>query len=226
MANTRLGMVARSAMGAGLALAVMVLAAVSPAMAAPAPNNCDGTGTIAVQLLALQSAQNATMMAQTDGSYTRTIRVRVFCNGDQDPPNDIGEVINAQIAFWIDLTGKDVDPNLEIYVGEKSATNAGEPVLVDAPDGFADVKLRSSDPDILDLANGQWRAKLGTSNTIVTRAFGADISSDDSPGLSGNLWAQTPELGSLALFGAGAAGMAGYALTRLRSGFGRRGRRE
>jgi hypothetical protein len=29
--------------------------------------------------------------------------------------------------------------------------------------------------------------------------------------------AETPELGSLALFGSGAAGMAGYALNRLRS---------
>jgi hypothetical protein len=195
--------------------------AVPSAGAAPAPNNCDGTGTVAVQFLALQSAQNVTMLAQPDGSYARTMRARAYCTDSADPPNDIGEVTNAQVAVWIDA-----NPGLDILVNGQSATNRDAPVLINAANGFADITISSTDPDILDVSTGQWKAKVGRNNVVIARAFNSAIPSGDAPEQSGALWAQTPELGSLALFGAGAAGMAGYALTRLRAGFGRRRPRE
>ena len=38
-----------------------------------------------------------------------------------------------------------------------------------------------------------------------------------SPGLLGDIYAETPELGSIALFGSGAMGAIGYALLRRRA---------
>jgi hypothetical protein len=218
MANTRLGMVGRSVAGFGLGLAVLVLVAVPPAAASPAPNNCDGTRTVAVDFLALSPAQNSTMMAQTDGSYARTLRARAYC---QEGANDLGEVTDAKIAVWIAAK-----PGIDVLVNGELATDAANPVVLFAANGFVDITISSTDPDILNIANGQWKATVGRHHFTVVEAFGSSIPTFAQPHTDAALWAQTPELGSLALFGAGAAGMAGYALTRLRAGFGRRGRRE
>jgi hypothetical protein len=53
-------------------------------------------------------------------------------------------------------------------------------------------------------------------------ALPVEINAANDPWSSGPSPAQTPELGSLALFGTGAASMAGYVLVRVRAGRGRR----
>jgi hypothetical protein len=69
-------------------------------------------------------------------------------------------------------------------------------------------------PQNVNLSQIQWFANIGGSGV---QAFNGWVSSGSSPLQLGNILARTPELGSLALFGAGAAGMAGYAVTRFRA---------
>lgn len=194
-----------------LGVSTLAVVTTSPAAASPAPNNCDGTGTLAVELLGLRSAVNATMMAQTDGSYATNVQVRVFCTSDTGA--DIGEVSNAQVAIWIELAPGRTGV---IKINGQVATEAA-PATISAPEGIVEVTISSTDPNILNIAQGEWRAKVGYEWSAVASAFGTAVDPGDSPLMRGTLWAQTPELSSLALFGTGAAGMAGYALTRMRA---------
>jgi hypothetical protein len=53
-------------------------------------------------------------------------------------------------------------------------------------------------------------------------ALPVEVNAVGDPWNAGPSPAQTPELGSLALFGTGAASIAGYVLVRVRAGRGRR----
>lgn len=159
------------------------------------------------------------MMAQSDGTYDRALRSRVYSKAGD---SDLGEVADTKIAVWIDAK-----EGLDIKVNGMLATDSDNPVHELAPNGFAEnITISSTDPDILDIANGQWKATIGRHHFSVVEVFGSELATFDQPRTDAALYTQTPELGNLALFGAGAGRMAGYALTRLRTGFGRRGRRE
>src|SRR5438270_421187 len=77
-------------------------------------------------------------------------------------------------------------------------------------------------PFALSLPAGVYSADVATDIELVTAAWGTPLldpvtGSTLHPGTFGDVLAQTPELDSLVLFGLGAAGMASYALTRIRS---------
>ena len=193
----------RNAAVAALAAAAMTLLLGGTALADPAPNNC-GAPSMAtgVQFLTLQSASNLTLFAQSDGSFTADVRVRVFCT---DGGVDIGEVIGSRIQIGTTV------PNTT--VNGLTATSPAA-AAIDVPTGITTLHLRSTDPG---LSATQWFARVGSDTVTISLAFDQSVSSGDSPVQIGRVFAQTPELDSLMLFGAGATGFAVYALTRRRA---------
>jgi hypothetical protein len=172
------------------------------AMADRAPNNCgDASMATGVQFLTLQPAQNLTLFQQSDGSFTTDVRVRVFC---MKAGVDLGEVTGSQIRISTTV------PNTT--VNGIDATGIG--ATINIPSGIASLQLRSTNPG---LSSSQWWARVGSDTMSVSLAFDQAVSADDSPVQIGRVFAQTPELGSLLLFGSGAAGFAGYAITRRRA---------
>jgi hypothetical protein len=82
--------------------------------------------------------------------------------------------------------------------------------------------FRITAPDTL-LPDGVASMAVGTHLEVVAEGYGTPLidpvtGATLKPGTFGDVLAQTPELGSVALFGSGALGMAGYALMRLRAG--------
>jgi hypothetical protein len=153
-------------------------------------------GSVKVEFLGVGTS-NTIIMEQIDGNYEGQVRVRVYCGAD-------GQLIpNATVDMSTDV------PNSTV-----NGLPATDPAAVSLsiPSGEQLVTLRSTDPDL-----SGWKAKVGTNTVTVTGAYGQSLNPSDYPTASGAIWAQTPELGSLALFGSGAAGMAGYVLTRLRA---------
>ncbi len=193
---------ARAGWVAALGLASIVFSGASPAAA---QGTCLDGSTPLVEFLGVGTS-NSVMFAQVSGGYEGQVRVRVYCgaNGSLVP--------NATVTFSTTVPGTTVN-------GEDATDLDG--VEIQLPIGELLVTVFSLDPSLTG-----WKAKVGTNTVTVTGAYGQGILPSEYPTATGQIWAQTPELGSLALFGAGAAGMAGYAMTRMRAGFGRRGRRE
>jgi hypothetical protein len=186
---------------AALATAALTVLLGGAALADTAPNNCgDPSMVTGVQFLSLQSAQNLTLVAQADGTFTADVQVRVFCKRGSV---DIGDVAGSKIQVSTTV------PNTSI-----NGVDASSPVTIDVPTGLTTVHISSTNPG---LAAHQWFARVGSDTTFVSIAFDRSVSFDDSPVQIGRVFAQTPELDSLVLFGAGAVGMGGYALSRLRA---------
>lgn len=185
------------------ATCLLTLGAVGVASADPTPVNCgESDMSIGVQFLGLQSVQNLTLTAQPDGTFATDVKVRAFCVRDNV---DIGNVANAEVRVWTSVTNTTAN-------GQNAVFPHG--AVISMPDGTAVVRLVSTDPG---LADGQWFARVGSQFMIVTTAFGSGVERYGSPFQGGSVFARTPELSSLALFGVGGFGAAGYALTRLRA---------
>jgi hypothetical protein len=152
--------------------------------------------------------QNTTLMAETDGvHYQGDVLVRVTCSGVLVP--------GATVELKSDITA----PDDEIYIPGTGWVSLAQPQQITLPTGELLVSLRTKTPNFKP---GEWKVKIGSQTATVIGAPGLVVPYGGGPEATGKLWAQTPELSSLALFGTGAAGMAGYALTRLRAFRGRR----
>jgi hypothetical protein len=198
----------RTGRAAILGASFLALVSASPAAAQAA---CQDGSNVRVEFLGVGTSSSI-LMAQTDGThYQGNVRVRVYCEGD-------GALIpNSTIQLTTNTTAPG-DAVFNPLTGQwESLAN---PVQVFLPTGELVVSLRTDDPNF---APGQWKAFIGSNTVTVTGAFGVPVATGGYPIATGGLWAQTPELSSLALFGTGAVGMAGYALTRLRARSGRRG---
>lgn len=194
----------RTGWAAVLGASSLALVAVSPA-AADGDCPVDQIGIV---------ASNSTLMAQTDGTWFQgEIEIQVFCKKKSTL------IPNSTIQIMSDTTKSGGD---EVLNDEGKWIPLEDPAaaIISVPTGQRLISIRTTDPNF---KVGDWRVKVGTHTVKVASANGVPMDIDDMAWAGGNVWAQTPELGSLALFGTGAAGMAGYALTRLRA---RRGRRD
>jgi hypothetical protein len=193
----------RAVQGLVVAIGLTGLASVS-SLPVAAQSACQGSGgEVLVEFLGAGTS-NTVLMQQQSGAYEGEVRVRVYCGLT-------GEVIpNAQVEIESTLPGDAVlDPTTGNWVPMSS------PVAISVPAGERLITIRSSDP-LLSAPN--YRARVGTSTVTVVGAFGQALPGNEFPTATGMIWAQTPELGSLALFGAGAASLVGYGLTRMRAG--------
>jgi hypothetical protein len=190
----------RSTLRRGLAVVVGVAGiGVVGVVPVSAQSACGGPGNVAVEFLGVGTSN--TILMEQAGGFQGDVRVRVYCGTD-------GSLVpNSTVALSTSV------PNSSVIL-PSGTHDATEPAVatVPLPTGEALISIRSSDPNL----NG-WKAKVGTNTVTVTGAYGTNLNPSDYPTASGALWAQTPELSSLALFGSGALGMAGYGLARLRA---------
>jgi hypothetical protein len=196
MLNRNRGHVQRAA-AAVVGLASLGVVSTIPVSAQSA---CQDGSNVLVEFLGAGTS-NTIMFEQTDG-FQGDVRVKVYCGADNTP------VPNATVTLSTTV------PNSFVIVPGGAPQPATSPAtaIVSVPTGDTLVTLKSSDPDLTG-----WKAKVGTNTIVVTGAYGTSLAENDYPTATGQLYAQTPELSSLALFGSGALGMAGYGLTRLRA---------
>lgn len=194
---------ARAGWGAVIGLVSMMAVAASPAAAQSSA--CLNGSNVIVQFLGTGTG-NTIIFEQLNGEFQGQVRVFVFCNADfQLVPNSM-----VTLTSTIPNSFVLADPANNTWVPASTGAQ------VSLPSGTGLITIKSANPNLTG-----WQAQVGSTTVTVTQAFGQPLSTI-LPTAQGGVWAQTPELGSLALFGAGAAGMAGYALTRLRAGIGRR----
>lgn len=195
------GPTGRIVRGAVLGLIGMALAAATPAAAQTAYTTAEcraqtgsnGKQKGQVTVHFAQGSGDVTLIAQGPAFIAR-VEVRVECKVAGDV---LGLVTDAAVVFSTTVPNATFD-----------GLPSGVSILV--PGGTSTVTMSSTDPG---LAAGQVSAQVGTETVTLVGSTNFDRE---------NVYARTPELGSLALFGAGAAGMASYGLTRLRAGRRRR----
>jgi hypothetical protein len=177
--------------------------AAAPAAADQSACNSDPSN-IQVEFLGL-GASNAVLVLGGDGYYTGNIMVHVYCGIDNSP------VTGAAVSMWTSLPGSAIyDPS---NGGWDDATVSSNPAIVNVPTGDQQITLRTSQPNL-----SGWNARVGSDTIAVTEAYGQSVPANDGdPSVHNGIWAQTPELDSLSLFGAGTAGLIGYALLRRRA---------
>jgi hypothetical protein len=234
--------IARVAWGPVFGLAALALVGVSP-VAAQSTGTCVSGSTIQVWLINLTQDQDGhqgiILTSQPDGSFSGTFQVQVVCSTGPTL------VTNAQVgicsviptdptassslrvsAVGFDPTGVNPSVNTPPETANCSIDSngvvTGQAANVNLPYGIANVTITSSDP----LPANTDFAWVGREGVIVTSAYGQSLqvgststttTYSTTPAFSPGIWAQTPELDSLLLFGSGAAGMAGYAIMRLRA---------
>jgi hypothetical protein len=179
-------------------LAGVALLSATPAAA---QGSCMSGGAIQVEFLGVGTS-NTIIMEQIDGAFQGDVLVKVYCSLDGSP------IPNAQISMETTVPNSFVSYPSGSPWQPATDPSAATMVLLS---GQGQVTIRSNDPGL----NG-WKAVVGATTVTVTGVGGQVFAASDYPSAGGKIWAQTPELGSIALFGAGAAGMAGYALARLR----------
>jgi hypothetical protein len=141
----------------------------------------------------------------------------MYCRRASDGAN-LGDIPTASVSITIRNPNTFAVSPLFTVTGV-GANPGGNPAVIGPFDGTTAFTV--SAPATL-LPDGTYAADVGVYFDVVSFAWGGTLtdtttSSTLRPGTFGDVLAPTPELWSLALFGAGAAGMASYALTRLRS---------
>jgi hypothetical protein len=203
------GKIKQSLMSAGFhsAAAIATLALVSASLwlwtaspAAAQSTAClNGTGVL-VEFLGVGTS-NTIIMEQIDGAYQGDVRVHAYCGLDgQNVPNAT-ITISTTVANSFILLG-----------GTWQPATAPASVAIFLPTGEAVITIRSTNPNLTG-----WKAMVGTNTVTVTGAYGQPLPDNAYPTASGSIWAQTPELASIALYGTGALGLAGIMLARLRA---------
>lgn len=222
---------ARQALGVALAVFGLTLIAVGPVGAAAtaqpqlisASDCASQSGQTAVQSVAISPGGTTVLHQELDGYFRAYGTISVFCLA----PNgtNLGGIPDAQVKIAVNPSGPGISASMVSVAAQGGVATTsldpstpGNPVLVGPFSGTVSVVL-SAPSNILP--PGIALGAIGFKVQIVEAAWGGPLEGPGGfglgPGSFGNVLAQTPELGSLALFGAGAAGMAGYALTRLRS---------
>jgi hypothetical protein len=168
-----------------------------------AASACDAA-QIQVEFLGV-GASNTVLVLGGDGYYKGDVLVHVYCGIDNS------DVTNAIVTMWTTVNGSAVfDSGSSSW---NSATDKNNPVSISVPTGSQKITIRALDPGLTG-----WKASVGSDTVTVTQAFGQSVTGTGGfPNANAGIWAQTPELDSLSLFGAGTVGLIGYALLRRRA---------
>lgn len=185
------------------ASATLLGAGAVPAAASLAPVNCAAPNyQIGLAFVGMSAAQNIVLQQRPDLTYAGQVTVRVFC---MQGTTDLGEVANAQVAITTSAPGVSFD-------GQPATSTT--PATISLPLGIKVVDI-VADQDTL--APDQFFARVGGDTISTVAAYGSSVPAGYNLTMTGNLFAATPELDSLVLFGTGGLGLAGYALLRRRA---------
>jgi hypothetical protein len=187
---------------AAMGLLAMGLVSAAPASAQQVATSCDQSNE-SLGLAVEPAGTKVTVTAQADGTFTGSLFIRVYC-WDFVNDVDLGNVPNAQVSITTSALRTTFD-------GEPATDTQG--ALINLPTGSASIPVVTTDPALSGLAFGQ----IGFNTVVDTMAFGTPVSTSDQFTWTGKIFAQTPELDSLVLFGSGGASLAGYLLLRRRS---------
>ena len=195
-------------------LGVFGLAVISAMPASAAVTSCADTNSIK-----LQPSQDITLRPDTSGAYVGSATVTAYC-GTTTPGNELA--------------------GLTVNVSADRASTAPSDLMVSLNGGAA-VNLTVAPTETLlatETTDSAGNLVLNISASSVSTPDLAAVSQPigfhfemgvSAPGgapeylpLGGRIFAATPELDSIALFGTGAMGMAGYAIMRLRAARARR----
>jgi hypothetical protein len=162
----------------------------------------------------LQSAGDIVMTLQPDGSFQGTGLIEVFCKGPTGA--DLGGIQGAKVQIA-------ATPDAGV-VTTFLINNVPGPVVIGPFDSSASFTLTSHTPNLNLQVSADPNADgaIGSHTETVIAAFGQTLTGDHPISQEGGIFAATPELDSIALFGTGATGMAGYVLMRMRAARGRR----
>jgi hypothetical protein len=203
------------------------LLAATPVSAAPISSQACGQAQpgnqIAVRAVAISQGETITLFQTLDGTFQGQGTIEVFCKAPDG--SSLGEISDAQVKITVNANDGynsnmfQVSALNGVGVTDVSSSRPGNPVLIGPFTGRATF-LISSPSSLLEA--GISADDVATDIQVVTQAWGAPLTDPATgvtlrPGTFGDILAQTPELDSLALFATGAAGMAGYGLTRLRA---------
>ncbi len=177
----------------GAALTVLTALACLPMMARAQSTSCLDDGDVMVEFLGVGTS-NTILMERVDGAFQASVLLRVHCGLDGKLVPDARVKISTSVP----------NSSVQVHNGWQPATDPNF-VEVSVPTGERMIVIRSSDPQLVG-----WRAYVGSSTGTVTLGLGG------YPMASELIWAQTPELDSLTLFGSAIAGMAVLAASRLR----------
>ncbi|MBV9893817.1 MAG: hypothetical protein JO020_06595 [Chloroflexi bacterium] len=180
------------------------------------------------------------------GGFSGTFQVQVVCagpNGNQPVTGatvDICAVLaNPVTNATLRVSGVGFDPSgaqssvnspsqvANCSIDTATGTVSGQAAAISVPYGYANVTIDTAYP----LDPNSTFAFIGRQAVILTSAYGGSLLTGTgtgtggqptntyagSPAFSPGVWAQTPELDSIALFGSGALGLVGYGLMRLRA---------
>jgi hypothetical protein len=221
MIHRRPGRVVQAVFGAVLGLASVALVSATPAAAqATCSESQLGVTFTGISISQQGSGANTTFLSNAT--------TQVFCDLDGNRLKGSSEPIvpNSGFEMWITWTSPLTFLNSRTYINNQLANSQATAARIDAgADGIATFVVSAPFP--LTAGGTTVQVKSLTSGQVsdVNLWVAGDPNhqwSYDSP-LHFDPWAtlpsmaNTPELGSLALFAAGAVGMAGYATTRLRS---------
>jgi len=162
----------------------------------------------------LLSAGDIVMTLQPDGSFQGTGVIEVFCKGPTGA--DLGGIQGAKVQI-------SATPDAGVAT-TFLINNVTGPVIIGPFDSSATFTLTSHTPNLNLQVSADPNADgaLGSHTETVIAAFGQTLTGNHPISQEGGIFAATPELDSIALFGTGAMGMIGYATMRMRAARGRR----
>jgi hypothetical protein len=180
------------------------------------------------------------------GGFSGTFQVQVVCAGPSGNQAVTGATVdicavlaNTATNATLRVSGVGFDPSgaqpsvnspaqvANCNIDTATGTVTGQAAAISVPYGYANVTIDTAYP----LDPNSTFAFVGREAVILTSAYGGSLLTgtgttssgqptntySGAPAFSPGVWAQTPELDSIALFGSGALGLVGYGLMRLRA---------
>jgi hypothetical protein len=172
-----------------------------------------------VRAVAISQGDTLTLQAVPDGSYVGQGTAEVFCRRRSDGAN-LGDIPDASVTISVNPNTSGITQSMFTISGVGvPAQGSGNPVTIGPFTGTATFQVVGRS-DLL--AAGVAAAQVGVDIQVVSDAWGGSLTDPTTgvtlhPGTFGDVLAQTPELDSLPLFGAGALSLLGYAQLRMRT---------
>lgn len=213
--------VVRSVVGTAVLIGMALVSASSAAAQSGTVTTeaqCAGAGgQVNVNWLAISPGATIVMDMQEDGTYSGPAQVRVYCRNPLTFA-DLGDIEDATVL--VQAYNAPTAPTAVFLINGVTG-----PVTLGPFTGPTTFTISSPTPN-LHLAVQPVGAHIEVLTSVTTSGGTTQLPTIPLWGgvTFGQVWnggpivAQTPELGSMALFGSGAVGMAGYVMTRLRAG--------
>lgn len=206
---------------AGLGMTAATLLSAAPAFAAPTTPltqaQCAATDVGGGELgrLAIRPGKDIVLLPDGGGYFVSdTSTVHVFCTNAAGTA-DAGFITNVSVTLNAVNAGfSSATFEISANGGAFVPGNPGPTVAVNPANGNVDFVIRSNSPDV---TGATVAVRVGTHTETTANCDATPGCTSFNGGPITTVPGATPELSSVALFGSGALGMAGFAFARLRA---------